>query len=313
MGHVSAVSPVTAARQLALAAATVEVLDAMAAARIRPLMLKGAAIATRLYDNPSERLAEDVDLLVAPRQAPVAAEVLKRLGFADRLSGARTNERCAHAVTFDRGGSLPATIDLHTTLCLCHRTPETLWREFSRATTFIKVANQRIEVLDDPAQALVIVAHAVQHIHAAKPREDLRRALDRYQPDTWVNAAAMARRLDTEAVFAVGLRLSDAGRRVADELALEDGLASPQTRLRLAGAPVVSAGVLRFAETRSIRPRLMLLLSELFPSRCWMRLSYPFAARGSLALTLAYLYRPLWLARKLPSAIAAWRRATRSR
>lgn len=61
-----------------------------------------------------------------------------------------------------------------------------------------------------------------------------------------------------------------------------------------------------------MRRRLVLVVHELFPSRSWMRQSLPFARRGVAALTLAYLYRPVWLARKLPGAVAAWRRTSGS-
>jgi len=307
-----AASRAIAARQLALAASSIEVLDAMAEAGIRAVVLKGAAIATRLYDDPQRRPAGDVDLLVAPSQARAAAHVLTSLGFRDVLSGARTDERAAHAATFRRSGTMPACVDLHTALALCRGDPEALWDEFSRASTFIDVDGRSIEVLADPAQAFVIAVHAIQHGGAAKQREDLQRALARYDLDTWEHAATMARRLDAESILAAGLRLSEPGARVASKLALPDGSDSVEIRLRLAGAPAVSFGVMHLAQTRSTRQRIRLVLAELFPSRSFIRYSYPFAARGRAMLTLAYLYRPFWLAVRLPRAVSAWIRANGS-
>ena len=310
MRRMGAAARVTVARQLALAAATGEVLDAMSEAGIRTVMLKGAAIATRLYDNPELRPAGDVDLLVAPSQARAAAQVLTRLGFHDPLAGARAHERSAHAVTFRREGTSPACVDLHTALPLCRRDPEALWDEFSRGTTAVHIAGRPIEVLADHAQAFVIAAHALQHGGAPKQREDLERAVARYDRETWEGTVAMARRLGAEGVLAAGLRLSDAGARLADGLALTVNNDSVEIRLRQAGSPQVAFGLMRLAETRSVRQRLQLVLRELIPTRPFMRIAYPFAARGPAALTLAYLYRPVWLAVRFPRAVTEWRRAT---
>jgi hypothetical protein len=285
----------------------------MAEAGIRTVMLKGAAIATRLYDESELRPAGDVDLLVAPSQARAAAQVLTRLGFHDPLSGARTYERAAHAVAFRREDGLPTYVDLHTAIALCRDAPEALWTELSRATTSIHVAGRPTEVLADHAQAFVIAAHALQHCGASKQRGDLLRAVTRYDRETWEQAASMARRLGAEGVLASGLRISGAGARLADDLGLREANASVEIRLRLAGAPPVAFGVKRLAETRSNRQRLLLLIGELFPTRQWMRIAYPFASRGRAGLTLAYLYRPFWLAVRLPRALREWRRASTSR
>jgi hypothetical protein len=312
MGAVEAAVRATVARQLALSAATGEVLDAMVEARIRTVMLKGAAIATRLYEHPFTRPAGDLDLLVAPDEAPAAARVLERLGFRDPLLGARAHERTAYGVAFYRGGALPACVDLHRTLYWCNHDPDRLWREFSRATVIIDIDGRSVEVLEDHAQALVIAAHAVQHVKATQPRQDLRRALDTYEQDTWVKAEAMARRLGAESVLAAGLRLSEAGARVADELALEEKIASLEVRLRLSGPPPVGLGLMHLAQARSMRQRGLLVLGELVPTPTGMRAWLGFAQRGRVALALAYLYRPVWLSYKLPGAVRAWRRARRS-
>jgi hypothetical protein len=297
-----------AASRLALVTATREVLDAMAGARIRTVLLKGPATA-RLYHDPALRPAGDVDLLVEPGQSGAAAEVLESLGFRDPLAKARSHEREAHSVPFYRPGALPACVDLHRTLYWCENDPEALWREFSRATTFIGLEDRRVEVLRDPAQALVIAGHALGHLGAAKPLEDLRRALAVYQHDTWLEAAAMARRLAAESVLAAGLRLVDSGNRVADELGLEKNGTSAEVRLRLAGPPPMALGVMRLTQTPSIRQQAAVVLGEVFPTPAAMPYWHGFAGRGRAALALAYLYRPFWLAFKLPGACRAWRAA----
>jgi hypothetical protein len=280
----------------------------MAGARIRTVLLKGPATA-RLYHDPALRPAGDVDLLVEPSQVGAAGQVLESLGFRDPLAKARSHEREAYALAFYRSGALPACVDLHRTLYWCENDPEALWREFSRGTTFIDLEDRRVEVLGDPAQALVIAGHALRHLGAAKPLEDLRRALAVYQQDTWVEAAALARRLAAESVLASGLRLVDAGNRVADALGLEKHVTSAEVRLLLAGPPPIALGVMRVAQTPSMRQRAALVVGEVFPSPAAMRYWHGFAGRGRAALTLTYFYRPLWLAFRLPGAYRAWRAA----
>jgi hypothetical protein len=58
-----------------------EVLDRFAEAGITCLLLKGQAFAERLYDSPSERVASDIDLLVAEEHLESASRQLETLGF----------------------------------------------------------------------------------------------------------------------------------------------------------------------------------------------------------------------------------------
>jgi hypothetical protein len=104
--------------------------------------------------------------------------------------------------------------------------------------------------------------------------------------------------------------MSHTGARLASELLPGADNDSAEIRLHLARAPTMSLGVMRLVQTRSIRERLRLVLRELLPSPPFIRELYPFAARGRIALALAYVYRPLELARRLPPAISAWRRTS---
>ncbi len=298
----------TAARQLALHATGLQVIRALAAAQIRVVLIKGAAVSTRLYDARDTRLQGDVDLLIDPAQDPQAQQVLRELGFVDMLAGARSSERAAHAITWQRGQPLPGTVDLHTSLYWTRADPARTWRELSRDTTRIQIAGQSIEVLSDSAQAFVIAAHAVQHVDSPKGRQDLARALISYDQQTWRAASALAARLDARAALGAGLRLHPDGARLADTLGL-DAQPTAEMRLRLAGAHPVAAGVLRFAEAMTISQKVRLLYHELAPSPAFMRIWHPLARRGNAGLMLAYAYRPLSLARDLPDALEASRRA----
>lgn len=58
-----------------------EIVDALDAAGIAHVVLKGAALAHLVYPRPDLRPMGDLDILVAPDQAPGAQDVLRGLGF----------------------------------------------------------------------------------------------------------------------------------------------------------------------------------------------------------------------------------------
>jgi hypothetical protein len=298
------------ARQLALSAATVEVVEALERQGIRTIMLRGEAIAARLYEASEARVSADVDLLVESASFGRAEEILEQLGYRDKLAGARPNELFAHANTWLREAPILAIVDLHTSLYWCSEDPGAVWGALSENTRRLHLGTKSIEVLSDAGQAFVIAIHLVQHGDGGKPRADLSRALERYDRSVWLEAAAIASRLNAEGVFAAGLASDERGRVLVEELQLS-GETTAEMRLRIAGDPPVSVGVLRFAQADSMRVRAILLAGKLFPSRAFMRDWSPFGARSRASLLLAYAYRPVWLLRRLPRAVDAWRRSNR--
>src|SRR3954452_14881584 len=70
-----------AAWELAVDAATVEVVAALDESGIRSLLIKGPAITCWLYDRFAARGYNDIDLLVSPTNWSRAVEILTRLGF----------------------------------------------------------------------------------------------------------------------------------------------------------------------------------------------------------------------------------------
>lgn len=61
---------------------TLQVLDALSAAGVTPIALKGSVLATRLYPMPLARPATDVDVLVSPTELEAAGAALSKLGLA---------------------------------------------------------------------------------------------------------------------------------------------------------------------------------------------------------------------------------------
>jgi hypothetical protein len=300
----------TVVHQLALDATTVQVVRALEDLGIRAILLKGPAIASRLYDTAPERPYRDIDLLVDPELISQAEEVVMSLGFHDPLARARNQERAEHAGTWRRTRRLPEELDLHTSLYWCTSDPAGLWAQLSRHTRQLELVGTRVEVLGDAGLALVIAGHAYQHATHEKPLEDLRRAIERLDPDAWRRAAAMADELGAGAVFAAGVRCAPSGERLLAEIEAKSET-STSIRIHVDGAPPGSLGFLRLAEARLLRHRARLIAQKLFPTRAFLRSWSPPAGRSSASLPVAYLRWWLWLARSAPAGLRAYRRAKR--
>jgi hypothetical protein len=291
--------------QLAQDVATAEAVSALEVQGIRAILLKGAAIAARLYDNPIERSYGDGDLLVDPARYEEAAGVLKGLGYVDALGDVREahiyhgRSFCRRASTIDLHWRLPATSDGALT-----------WATLGAGTRRLTVGGREIEVLGDAALALVISCHVVHHGPAEKPRQDLDRALRRFDRDVWVRTAQIAGELDVQEFLAAGLRENADGRRVARELGLPTRTTAEINSL-LTGRNPASDGFIRLGKVTSLRELVILLAGELVPSPAFMRQGWSFARRGPVALALTYLYRLFWLAINAPMAYRSWRSAAR--
>lgn len=93
--------------------ALVELLRALDRAGVQPFVLKGAALAHLVYDDPSHRPMGDLDLLVRPAESGLAASVLAELGFGPR-PGARPDGRHTAFVRDQPGGT--GVVELHDNL-----------------------------------------------------------------------------------------------------------------------------------------------------------------------------------------------------
>jgi hypothetical protein len=78
-------SRLLAAQALARNRVSAEVLDALAAAGVDAVLLKGSSFARWLYGDGEPRTWTDTDVLVAPARRDRAEAVLRDLGFGARL------------------------------------------------------------------------------------------------------------------------------------------------------------------------------------------------------------------------------------
>jgi hypothetical protein len=296
-------------RRLTLDNALVEIVVALAARRVRPLLLKGPAFARWLYDDPRERPYGDIDLLVAPDEYLEARAVLAELGYQPVVEGKHPVELC-HAELWGRPGLVPVDVELHHTFHFLSASASAVWQALTHETEVITITGTEINVPSAAASALIVALHAASHGQAGKPqaRHDLQRALQRVDFETWRAAASIADELAAGPAFAAGLRLEPAGRDVASRLELTEVMPR-YIGLRIANSPETAIGIERLISAPGMRSKLLVLAYELVPSREFMLATSATARRGPFGLACAYFWRPFELVRKLPRGLHAWLKA----
>lgn len=91
--------------------------ELLTGAGVEVILLKGADLRHRLYDDPAVRLMDDVDLLIAPERVTQAREILKRHNYVlrpldlDLQPGFQ--ERFGWVVSFDPPSGARVLVDLH--------------------------------------------------------------------------------------------------------------------------------------------------------------------------------------------------------
>ena len=205
------------------------------------------------------------------------------------MRAARAGELLPHEHAWRRGSF---DVDLHRSMWGVCAPAETAWAVLSERIAWLDIAGARVDVAGEDVQAFLVALHAAQHGRGErKPHEDLRRALEIADESLWREAAEVARRLGSSAVFAVGLGLLPAGEELAGRLGLRRN-ASVEVHLISEGAPPVSRGFLRLAAAPSLSARLAILITKLVPSPFFMRNTSELARRGRIGLFAAYALRP---------------------
>ena len=296
---------------------TAEVVAAMRAAAIRPILLKGPAFASWLYRDGTPRGYHDSDLLVAPTGVAPASRVLRSLGFEPLYEGSvyGTSVTAPHAGTWTRGGLSGFVVDLHHTLFGAHADTEVVWAALANDTEMLQIAGTEVETAGSTANALIAALHAASNgPHHERSREDLARALDVAGPETWSAAARLAGEIKAEESFAAGLRILPGGQELAEDLELSQ-TKRVDALLRARGAPDGAVFLHKLGGTRGWLSRGRLLARTLVPDPDYMRTVYPLARRGLGGLLASYVVRA-WrrLATLVPAlrAVAAARREGRA-
>lgn len=285
---------------------TVEVVDAFTRRGIDVLVLKGPTLAEWLY--PEEvRIYSDSDLMVGPARRSDAVEVLERLGFRTHCPWLPSPLSLDPGGTaFERGDDM---VDLHCVIPGLHGDPTVIWADLIAKAEPRTKDGVELRVPDQDTLLLHVAVHAGHHANdvGCKAFDDLRRAIVRADEQHWRHALELARAYDGVPAFVAGLNGLAEGRNLMRQLEPGD-VSSFRYSLRREDNVIAEEIAALFSSEASLRHRFATVASELFPSPEYMRWWSPWARRGPLGLTLAYIGRPLWAIAQLPRAISAlWR------
>ena len=165
-----------------------QAMRALHAAGVQPVVLKGAAIAARIYDEPEQRPSIDIDLFVAPEDLERIHATMQALNWTQPQGQRGQWVSGQFSYSSPRSPSLATTIDLH-------------WRLTNRPSLnhvlrYPQVYAQGVDNLDSfpyarsisPAHALV---HAIVHLVGHHGREEIPALW-------WVDIAALDASLTAE-------------------------------------------------------------------------------------------------------------------
>jgi hypothetical protein len=296
-------------RLLKVDAAMAETARAFREADIPSILLKGASFARWLYEEKTERLYTDSDLLVRVEDFQRAEGLLESLGF-KRYAEETPFDRPASASTWFREDG--AVVDLHRTITGTGVPAERVWEVLSANREQMVVLNESVTTLNTVGRALHVALHAAVHGGQGQWGKDLERALSIEDLDVWKKAASLAEELGAEAAFAAGLRVVPEGEAVARRLELSP-VRPAEITLRLERAPHLSGGLQWFLSMPGgLLARTVWLWHKVVPTPTTMRRLYPRTNASTGQLVLAYLRRPFWILQRLPAAIGAVRAARRA-
>jgi hypothetical protein len=294
----------TAARNLLLLDALDELTAALGSKGVRPVVLKGADFARRLYPDAALRPMGDLDLWIEREEIPRAESALALLGYRRAVPEMTRGLDCAirHARLYVGGARGDVGVDLHWSIVghdSDRRVPSLDWFREHVSRSW----------LDDTACLLYLAAHMkVQHY-------------DERAPLIWLAdfyLLSMRPEMDWDALFAAArdfrwdAALAATAAEVSGRLGLElpSPLAAHARSVSMAipdrkGGPERAWNEL---STLPFRGRAALLRAFLLPSPAYVRFRY----RPKPSWTWPLFYPVRW-ARVLSSALSLAVRARRSR
>ena len=296
------------ALSLGLDRAAAIAVEHLRSAGIASILLKGAAIATWLYDEGEVRPYRDVDLLVSPAQLEAAKAALADLGYWERLAGADPSEfGLKEQELFGPDG---VCIDLHHGLIGVSASGERCWDLLAGHTMpFSLGGGSHVQILDVPARTMHLALHVAQNGPVdRKALADLERGVARVGIADWRHAAALAEALGADEAFAAGLRLLPAGEVLADQLLLTRGM-SVELAIRARSAPQGAIFLETVADAPSIGRKAALVARKLFPTTAYLHAESTSAGRSHFRLVRAWTSHLGGILRRLGPSLAAWHRA----
>ncbi len=297
------------------------VIAACASAGLHPLIFKGAALAFTHYDDPSDRPYVDVDLLVRPGEARLAAQVLESLGYqaAVSVTGALLAD-APDATTIDRyapssqvpftkrdARGTPLEIDLHWRPTIPQVFAQVFDLDALHADSVAVPALGPQARAFGPVHALVLAClHRLAHHHGSDRLiwlYDLHLLGSRLTTGQVTALLELARAHQVAGVCLDGLTLARQAFQSPFPDALIEGLreaaaASDEPSAMYLHHQVRQMDVLRadLAAQPNLSARIRLLREHLFPPPAYLRQRY--GARASLWLPWLYVRRAVSGARR---------------
>lgn len=276
-----------------------EVLTALEAEGLRPLVLKGTALAYGLYAQPHLRPRGDTDLLIAEDELDRARRIFLSLGFAEQP--ASRDEHGLRQTVFLRAGgaSVMHAWDVHWGVANTPLFSSALrYEDLLRRAAPLPRLSPAAYGLDDVDALLLACIHRVAHHHDSDrviwivDVALLRERMTRAQHERFWRAAAEARIVGA-CVRSVALAdewLGRAPRNRAEEWLTREELERDEPSRAFLDRDITRGGIL-LANLRALpwSARLQRLWHVAFPPASFMRSS--FGARSALALPWLYAYR----------------------
>ena len=282
----------------------------MAQEPARPvILLKGAALALTLYEDPAMRPMNDVDVLIEPEHLMIAVEWTRQAGYEERSLGAGDDAGYLHHFIFID----PATnvrFELHRTLPLLPDDKALDW--FLHHRTPHEFVELPFSAFTPEAQLLHTSSHAVLEHGGAQGAiaiwlYDIDQLIRRWgKVMDWEETLDQARALAWEAALHESIRLARLYFATPLPPMLREWLQLPQAELsgynimRQMTSPARSSSLTVFHILRGLtwQQRARQVMSMIFPTRIYLRHRYP-----GIPWPLAYPYRWFDAARKLLPAL----------
>ncbi len=291
------------ARELLAQRELVRVLDALAAHRVRPLLLKGSALAYTLYPHPSLRPRCDTDLLIREADADVVRASMSELGYAAAV-------QCDGDLLFrqfelsreDRFGVTHA-YDVHWAISTQALFADLLpYEELAPRAVAVPALGANGRALGTVDALLLALIHPVMH-HRNEQRllwvYDVHLLASALDGPGWEELTAHAVSKGIAAVCAQGLRVSQAWfctevpRHVLDTLAAVPVEQQPTAAYLAPGRTWAHETASNLRALQRWRDRLRLLREIALPSPGYLLRAYGLGAAGvgKLVLPALYLHR----------------------
>ncbi len=274
------------------------------------ILLKGAALAFALYDDPAIRPMNDIDLLVGPDNLMTVVQRMRASGYEERSLGAGNDVGYLHHFVFIEPHT-GVRFELHRTLPLLPSDAGALsW--FLTQTQLHRSDNLCFRTFTPGAQLLHLASHAVLEHGGAESAlgiwfYDIDQLMRRWGDGVhWDEILAQSQKLAWEAALHEAIRLAQSDFATPAPPAIRAWLQLPQRELsgyntmRQMTSTVRSSSLTIFHILRGLtwRQRGQQLLAMFFPGRGYMTARYP-----ALPWPVAYPYRWFSAARKLLPAL----------